>query len=824
MSWLDSRLALLRSSPNALLILAGPRWGVQELLAELSTAQSPVIWVDFSTDRNFDSVEQGIALSDAVRTAFGASLFGYGVPIQHGLAILERHSDLLGPFTIAISAGDNVPSLVDQLWAMASSSIKIIVVADEETPQSRVDELLASAESVISGTQLRVTENEALELSGHELELEELRALLVETDGAYMPFLATLYRRLGLPPPRTVTPATPAFQDGEQPSDEQLLYVLVNRGRWIEALELAVRRVPERVAEVVAEAGDRYFDRGLFDALWRLLSSLPDRYRRTEPVLYWLLSAAIVEKRQQEVIEEVEDFLRGEDAAELRALYAASGLARAPLAEAARAYAAKKSGITAQYFGFVLATHSDPAKAIDLLVEALDRFQKREKHHRVVSTAANICDAYINLGEYRKAEVWAGWALREFALRDLKEELLRYRVVSLLSYVKLLLGEVEAGASLLETVELTNEILGVPSMESLVSTLGDYALVTGDAAEALRYYEILQDRFRSLNPYAVNDMVKALLHLGEVEYALKVSTEAAALASTSNEYMRHRALLALGTVEAELAPARAVSTLEKTMAHYEAVQSGPELAQAGIHLARAFGKLDRWSDSRAALARAEPGLRELSRAGWLLLSGKQEVVDDLLQLWNEDAPPLEIRFLGSRKARLKHRTREFPLRWCEILAVLAYHRTGISGERLALQLYSDGGNMTTIKSNLSRLRKEIPIDSRPYRIDLPFKADFVEMDEALSDGRVREALELYQGPLLPESEAPFVVEMREHLEESLRQAALASGDAEVLLSLARKLEDDLELWEAVSQRLSPNDPQLALARAHVKRIQRSWEG
>lgn len=208
----------------------------------------------------------------------------------------------------------------------------------------------------------------------------------------------------------------------------------------------------------------------------------------------------------------------------------------------------------------------------------------------------------------------------------------------------------------------------------------------------------------------------------------------------------------------------------------------------------------------------------------MLLGGPEEEIQEVWDLWNEDSTPLELRFLGGRSIRLRHENRDYPLRWCEILAVLAFHSGGVNGERLSSLLYGDGGNMSTLKSNVSRMRKDIPVSSRPYEIEMSYSADFVEMDRALREGRVREALDLYRGPLLPESDAPFIVELREYLEETLRQAALTSGDVDILLSLARKLGDDLELWEESSRKLSANDPLLPLAKAHVKRIQKSWGG
>jgi tetratricopeptide (TPR) repeat protein len=824
MSWLDEHLRAIRNSPGPVVILAGREWGTYELIAEIGTQECPVLWLDFSGKAEVDTVAQGIRLSDAIRQTFGSPLFGYGVPVEHGLSILRKHAALLGPFIIALTAADAVPGLGNRLLTLClEASVKLILSVQGPIPESWRTALHSARALSITPERLRLTRGQARELAGSEIGSRDCDRLLEDARGAFVPFLEMKYQLLGLPPPRLKGRSVGAPSIPDTLTSEEVFEILVRRQRWMEALELSVHEFPERVGEVVGQAGDLYFDQGLFDGLWRLLSRIPNAYRFSEEVLYWMFSAAIAVRKQEEVLRSVEDYLNENDAPELRALYAASGFARNPLDEAERAYGTKKSALTANFYGFVLATHSDPSGAITYLEEALDLFEKQENHHRVVSTAISICDAYINLGEYGNAASWAAWALKEFAERDLREELLRYHAIALLAYAKLLLGEVETGLSLLEPIELSDEIFGIPSMEAVVSTIGDYALVTGRPKDALKNYEIVFRRFgRRLGPYAVNDMVRALLHLGEVDRARSLANESVGLSAASNPYERQRALLACGTVEAAAAPHKAVFLLEMVLTHYEKALNAPALAQSGIHLAKAHlqqGDADR---ARHALSRASPGLRHLARSGWLLLGGPEEQFHEVWDLWNEDTAPVELRFMGGRKMRIQHRTRDYPLRWCEILAVLAFHPQGLNGEQLAMLLYGDGENMSTLKANVSRMRKDVPVSSRPYRIALPYTADFVELDKALREGRVREALELYHGPLLPDSESPFVVELREYLEETLRQAALNSSDIEVLLSLARKLGDDLELWEAASQQLSQNDPLLPLAKAHVKRIQRSW--
>ena len=123
---------------------------------------------------------------------------------------------------------------------------------------------------------------------------------------------------------------------------------------------------------------------------------------------------------------------------------------------------------------------------------------------------------------------------------------------------------------------------------------------------------------------------------------------------------------------------------------------------------------------------------------------------------------------------------------------------------------------------MSKLRRLLPITRPPYRLDLSYEADFLTLEALLRKGHVRAGLELYKGSLLPKSDAPGIVELRDTLEELLRQAALTSKDPDALLSLSEHFGEDLELWEASLAALPEHDPRRALAAAMQKRVLAAW--
>jgi hypothetical protein len=147
--------------------------------------------------------------------------------------------------------------------------------------------------------------------------------------------------------------------------------------------------------------------------------------------------------------------------------------------------------------------------------------------------------------------------------------------------------------------------------------------------------------------------------------------------------------------------------------------------------------------------------------------------------------------IGGRTIRL-HR------RHTEIMIMLALRPGGVTGEQLASTLYEDLANPTTLRVEITRLRRLVGelVASRPYRLTEPIRGDFLDVAAALRRGDIAAALSAYRGPLLPSSDAPGVAEQREWLDTQLRSAVLASSDPDLVRGWAdRGGFDDLRVWE-----------------------------
>jgi hypothetical protein len=193
----------------------------------------------------------------------------------------------------------------------------------------------------------------------------------------------------------------------------------------------------------------------------------------------------------------------------------------------------------------------------------------------------------------------------------------------------------------------------------------------------------------------------------------------------------------------------------------------------------------------------------------------------------DEGPSVLIDGLGRPDCHLTHGTRTLRLspRHSEILVILSRHPDGLTSEQLALQLYRDDGNLSTLRAEVTRLRALLGpelLDSRPYRLRAVPECDWAAIEAHLAAGRLTDAVRGYRGPLLPQSEAPGVVALRESLEQRMRNALLRSGSTDLMIAWTRSRwgADDLEMWEELSLCLQASSPLRAIADAEVGRLNR----
>ncbi|MEU5690365.1 GAF domain-containing protein [Actinosynnema sp. NPDC020468] len=179
---------------------------------------------------------------------------------------------------------------------------------------------------------------------------------------------------------------------------------------------------------------------------------------------------------------------------------------------------------------------------------------------------------------------------------------------------------------------------------------------------------------------------------------------------------------------------------------------------------------------------------------------------------------LSLQFLGEPRGTLDGRPLALTLKHAEVLTALALHPEGLTADRLALLLYGERGNPTTVRAELHRLRTRLGgvLLTRPYRLHADVRGDFVTVREALRAGDVPQAAAAYRGALLPRSDAPAVREEREDLAAAVRRGVLDHGDGEALWAFAAH-GDDTEVLERLARLLPRTDPRREIAITRLRR-------
>ncbi len=150
---------------------------------------------------------------------------------------------------------------------------------------------------------------------------------------------------------------------------------------------------------------------------------------------------------------------------------------------------------------------------------------------------------------------------------------------------------------------------------------------------------------------------------------------------------------------------------------------------------------------------------------------------------------LEIHALGHPRVMFRDKPLPVSLRQLEILSLLVLNPQGLSVSQLHAALYGDSPVSTsTLKAELSRLRALLAgnIGSRPYRLQVPVFADFVEIWTALHARDNDRAMRLYRGSLITQSVAPELEEWRRCIDALMERSLECCNDSAQLIGKLHK--------------------------------------
>lgn len=167
------------------------------------------------------------------------------------------------------------------------------------------------------------------------------------------------------------------------------------------------------------------------------------------------------------------------------------------------------------------------------------------------------------------------------------------------------------------------------------------------------------------------------------------------------------------------------------------------------------------------------------------------------------------------------------LRHTEILTMLALHPDGLTSNELA-ELINPELTSTTLRAELLRLRRvlndvapELIPQSRPYRLPARPQVDAQQVLELLARGDIAAALRAYPDAVLPQSDAPGVVRLRQQVGRTLREAVLGDASLGTVMEYLNRpeAEFDVEAWRSALMLLPPRSPRRAVMVAHLEHLQ-----
>jgi hypothetical protein len=807
--WLEVRFALCPLSGRALILHGGEEYGAPFLVERLRRERK-VAWLALSPADASNPVAAGNRLADAVNDAVEGNLLQHALPYLVHLRALSLRRTQLPPFTMVVSGADLAPDFARVAAAACSSGFGLWLLVDAE---------IEGIEAVhLRPNDLRLTLAEARSLAPSGISDDKVAEIHSSTRGAYTHFLGETHRQAGLP--EMVVPHADGWvypeKQARREDPEYVVEALVRLGRFTDALEVAADQLPELVEELLHEAGPELQQQGLLPRLHVLLTMLPHPFDERERTLEWRLVSAHYVGAATQVTNRVRRYLSANEAPELRARYAAFAPHSEGLKEAERAVASLSSPLTLWQYGRM---HPDPERAIEMLARSVSQAELEGDPYGCVRAAGTLAARFVHIGDFSASRSWASWGLQLYDEHGLKDGVRRLRLFNELAFARTMLGEWSGLRDQLQdsltTVE--NVLPGVAA--GYRHALADVERLEGDPSVAAEYTKAnLDTALRQQKGLRAYQHVRSLLELGQVTKASSVARAAVALSAGAAEFQDYRARLAVGMVQSFAEPESAAGTLVPIMESRQLVFE--QRAMAALHLLLA--KPDGWEDIPEELRTKLGGLGE---AALRVLSGPPEA---FYKVWTRLAggrqAALELRVLGRTSARFEGNELKLTKRQWEILVALALHPEGLDYGALHAFLLQDDDRVSpvTLRSHVSHLRGRVPISDNPYRIEVPYTLDVAEVQTLLREGKVREAIALVSGSILPRSSLPGIRDTGEQLDQALRESVLTSRDPEALYSAATLWNDDLEVWEASLQALHPRDPRVPLLRARVQALRHEY--
>lgn len=807
--WHERVSGIMTSARSPTVTESGSTWGLPLVLARLAETRR-LGWLDLRDREHWDQVALANELALALNRATESKLFNQGLSTESHLERLRLYARELTPFTLAVTGAENSPELVAELLSGLPQGVHLFLDYDEG--QGR-----PSDQPALPPALFKLLEEEAMELAPAQQSRESVLADLARAGGWRPAFMNILKARLGQPLESVPAPsgALRPHSEAELHSPSLVISALMRQKRYEEALELAVQAAPRLVERVLPRAGPEYQRRGQLQRLHLLLSSLDDPWVGLESALEWRLVAGVAVGDYHDLLWEVDEFLEAHQAPDLRARRAALLSPERRTAMAHSALVMSRTPLTLWQAGRM---SKDPKSAITLLQESVRLAEDSNSAYDVARNAGSLAEAYLHAGELRQSLHWSDWALSVMDEAEIGDANRRARITNNLAFAGILTGET---LGLRRKLEDALHIAGTSApdvVSSMRLTLAALSVAEGDARTASQQLELGREvASRRQLAGTAHQRAIVLLALNRHAEAAREVEQARAFAAGEHDLVSESGQLGQGMLLALAGDPEALDLLRPL---YGNTASWLDVRMTAWLYARLLGE----PQAQLPASLVAP-FRELAPSGLRILSAPASAFAEIWSELSGSAKELDLKVLGEPEARLAGQRLKLTRRMWEVLLVIALHPRGIGDEQLLDYLVrdSDEFGLSALRSHVSRVRQLVKISDTPYRLEVPYSLDLLQLREAVRAGELRRALKLARGPLLPGSRTAGIEELRADTAALLENAVLHSSDAEAVYSLAEELAADIGLWERSRELLPASDTRRAVANANIQRLRQTYD-
>lgn len=810
--WIERIAQIIRTHDGPLLI-EDNLYGVSEIAQSLLSPDGRVLWIEFNDSRLEELRAAAWGVPDAVYT-------------EHLVDALRKHREIVHPSVqpiVILTRAENALDEVSRVLADRSTGHHVVVCAVSES----VARLAAAHPEcrVLTAADLRVNSLEAKTIiSARHAAHDWTDFLDSDVIVSYEEFTRAAFSRLGLqmpvrPMPRSINGVSACLTR----TDDGLVALLSKNRQWKRALDVALATNSPELLSVIDLVGEDALLHDGVDSFRRQMLLLPASLRNTAEVLYWRVVADFVLGLESDAQALSLQYLKTRDCPRLRMLLTTlavsidHGVPEVTQVEAA-------DPMLTVYLAHLRSFDGSNNDSVHLLRGIIEVFRAAGRDYRLVQSMTILANSLILKGRFQEAAYW-GLEARNLSVELNLREYERSYVAGPVSYALIVSGDWASAVEILSKVHHADKYAGRPFAEGIISTIADYFAVAGHFETALKWYEFVVHNYRGpASNIVMPDVCMMLVRLGRSNEALRL-VKARMAESDLDEISRQLLELAHGLALLGGDPTQAVTVLESVLKNRTYQLAAPFQVRAALMLALEANRNGFAEAALEVLDSIGPTLLEVGESGWQLLSGRDPLIMSLRNKWLDSSSRLNVEFMvgdGNWNFRGRNSSRMRSNRLKELIFVLSWFPDGIRGEYLQELLGWGELAEHTVRRHMHRLREHIPVDGRPYRLGVKVTADYLELVQAIELEDVSRALELYVGPLLKESDAPFVREKRAEIESQLRTLVQKVGRPEEMAELALKLDDDVELLECALAALENESPLRRRLEARITSLQIAW--